>query len=101
MNSPLVPWRGHYGCLHSLDEQASFDTSTYEQMLVEAQGRNLLDVMVWPPNLAKQTSFGISTMKQMLIKVKERIVSCDWCFHENAGSRLAASNLSQSVDLFN
>ena len=37
----------------------------------------------------------------MLTKANERIVSCDWCFHENARSRSAALNLSQSVDLFN
>ena len=37
----------------------------------------------------------------MLIKAKEIIVSCDWCFHENARSRSAALNLSQSVALFN
>ena len=70
-------------------------------MLVEAQGRKLQDVMVWPLSLDKRASFGISTMKQMLIKAKERNVSCDWCFHENAGSWSAALNLSQSVDLFN
>ena len=38
-------------------------------------------------------------MKQML--AKERTVSCDWCFHENARGRSVALNLSQLVDLFN
>ena len=70
-------------------------------MLVEVQGRKLQDIMVWLLSLDKRASFGISTMKQMLLKAKERIVSFDWCFHENAGSRLAALNLSQSVDLLN
>ena len=70
-------------------------------MLVPAQGRKLQDVMVWPLSLNKRASFGISSMKQMLIKAEERIVSCDWCFHENAGSRSAALNLSQSLDVFN
>ena len=57
--------------------------------------------MVWPLSLDKRSSFGISTIKQRLIKAKERIMSCDWCFHENTISRSAALNLSQSVDLFN
>ena len=72
-------------------------------MLVEAQERKLQDLMVWLLNLDRRALFGISTMKQMLIKAKERIMSCNWYFHKNAGSsyRSAALNLSQSVDLLN
>ena len=64
--------RGHYGCLFSLDERASVDTSTCEQMLVEAQGRKLWDVMVWPLNLNKRASFGMSTWQQVLIEAEGR-----------------------------
>ena len=59
------------------------------------------DGMVWPLSLDKRASFGISTIKQMLIKAKVRIVGCDWCFHEKAGSSSLDLNLSPSVDLFN
>ena len=42
-------------------------------MLVEAQGRKLRDVLVWPLSLDKRAYFGISTWKQMLVEARKKI----------------------------
>ena len=64
--------RGHYGCLLNLDEWVSFDTSTCEQMLVEAKGRNCGALWFGSLSLDKRASFGMSTWKHMLVEAKGR-----------------------------